>query len=75
MYTKQQLEESLKTILSFNSNPLAINEYIKSAGLVSSCKNAAEKCFVYKIKESNDTDTLREAIIDLNESGCFKFKE
>jgi hypothetical protein len=66
-YTQDELKGALLKVIKNGE------AYLKSAGLPRSCEYAALLCFVHKTPESNDTALIREAIIDLQTEGHFKY--
>jgi hypothetical protein len=71
MYNRELLEIACESIIRNK-------HYIKSAGLVSSVKEAAIICFMNELNETPNTyniKIIREALKDIYELGFFNYKE
>ena len=71
-YSKGYTKGELKTVLLKYMGP----EHIKAAGIPASVNHAAEIFFVDKIPESEDTELIRQAYIDLHRRlGRFNYRD
>jgi hypothetical protein len=67
-YTQEELNGAILRLMDNN------HAYIKAAGIPRACSGAAERCFMDKKPEDNDTALVRQALTDLNTLGHFNYK-